>query len=46
MAGRLMVPRPAGYDVSTRPTGNGVEHIPVLGALPLRKPGGRHPREA
>ncbi len=40
MAGRLLVPVTGGYDVFDPATGNGVEHIPVLGAPPTRSVGG------
>jgi hypothetical protein len=40
MAGRLLVPVTGGYDVFDPASGNGVEHIPVLGAPPTRSVGG------
>jgi hypothetical protein len=40
MAGRLLVPVTGGYDVFDPATGNGVQHIPVLGAPPTRSVGG------
>ena len=40
LAGRLLVPVTGGYDVFDPATGNGVEHIPVLGAPPTRSVGG------
>jgi hypothetical protein len=43
MAGQLLVPVTGGYDVFDPATGNGVQHIPVLGAPPTRGVGGRPP---
>ena len=40
MAGRLLVPVTDGYDAFDPASGNGVEHIPVLGAPPTRSVGG------
>src|SRR6185369_16203961 len=40
MAGRLLVPVTGGYDAFDPASGNGVEHIPVLGAPPTRSVGG------
>ena len=40
LAGRLLVPVTGGYDAFDPASGNGVEHIPVLGAPPTRSVGG------